>query len=223
MTRTHLRRLGLLALASVTLIPTGCLWVAVGAGAAAGCAAGYAYMKGEVPQTYVASFDDTWSAAQTSLGELGMPVISAEKTTSTSGTIRTRLGKGEVVAIQIDEEPSVFPADGPVTRVGVRVAVLGDYPVSDRILTQIGAHLTPPGAAARAPSGGIVPARSVAPQNTTVTPASWTGVPSVTPPPPPRPAAAGTTPPPPASSTPAAILPASTPPPPLATPEPPTR
>lgn len=230
--RKSLPRLALLAIAGLTLIQSGCLWVAVGAGAAAGCAAGYAYLKGEVPQTYIASFDDTWNAAQTSLTELGMPVVSVEKKTNKSGTIHTQLGNGDAVALQIDEEPGTFPADGSVTRVGVRVAMMGDYPVSDRILNQIGAHLVAPGAVSRGPGNAVVPVAGTqpAPGTNAVVPATWTGVPSGTTPPPPLASTnPGTTPITPANpaatpaSRPMVGFPASTPPPPLATPDPETK
>lgn len=218
------RRWLLLLVAGAVLMQSGCLWLAVGAGTAAGCAAGFAYLKGEVPQTYVASFDDTWNAAQTSLTELGMPVVSAEKKSNKSGTIKSRLGNGDAVAVQIDEDASTFPADGPVSRVGVRVALMGDYPISDRILSQIGAHLVPPAAVTKAP--GVVPIPGTKPATgSAVVPAGWTGVPSPTPPAPPATTAPAVNPAARIAPTPqpANAMPATTAPPPLATPEPEAR
>ena len=48
------------------------------------------------------------------------------------------------------------PAEGPVTRICVRVATFGDYALSERILNQVGAHLVvvvPP--SGPAPSAGV--------------------------------------------------------------------
>jgi hypothetical protein len=137
--------LGLLALAN-----GGCLVAAAGV-AAGGGAAGYAYYKGNICQEYNATFDDTWAAVHTALNELGLPILNEERTGPTGFAV-SRTGEGDRVRIALDVFNSPIPVEGPVTRVGVRVATFGDQPLSDRILNQVGAHLV-----ARQPSAPSSP------------------------------------------------------------------
>lgn len=154
------------AVALVALANGGCLLVA--AGACAGGAVGYAYCKGKVCQNYVADFNDTWAATHTALAELGMPVVSEERTAAGAGFIESRAADGERIRIYVDNVPSRVPSEGMLTTVGVRIATFGDYSLSDRILYQIGAHLAPapaPGAPTPAPPalGPIQPTAVSAP------------------------------------------------------------
>ena len=138
------RQLCTLALAAGALAAGGCLWVA--AGAAGGAAVGYAYYKGKVSETYQAQLGDAWTATRLALNELGMPVV-AEAYDATGGFIESRTGTGERVQIDLEVQPSRVPADGARTHIGVRVANFGDRAVSERILYQVGMHLTPVGLA----------------------------------------------------------------------------
>jgi len=112
----------------------------VAAGAASGAYAGYAYYQGRLCQSYVANFEDAWAATHTALGELGMPIIGEERQTN-CGVIKTQTSDGDRVRIALDVIPSRIPAEGPLTRICVRVGTFGDHPVSERVLYQVGAHL----------------------------------------------------------------------------------
>src|SRR5713101_6931763 len=134
-------RIAALVLAALALSNSGCLLVA--AGAAGGAAVGYAYSKGKVCQTYSATFEDTWAAAQAALNDLGMPLVKWEQHAG-SGFLESRTADKERVRIYLDAQPSRFPAEGQLTHVGVRVATFGDHPVSVRLLDQVSVHLAPP-------------------------------------------------------------------------------
>jgi Protein of unknown function (DUF3568) len=138
--RRPLTRIALLLVAALALASSGCLLVA--AGAAGGAAVGYAYCKGKVCGAYNAGFEDTWAAVRTALGELGM-AIRTEQHEGASGTITTRTNDAERVHIQVDQLAGRIPAEPVLTRVCIRVAAFGDRQVSERILDQVGYHLTP--------------------------------------------------------------------------------
>lgn len=138
------------ALAFLALASGGCLWAV--AGAAAGGVACHAYYKGKVCQVYLADLNDAWAATHTALTELGMK-IEKEEPGSTHGVIRTHTGDGDPVRIRFEREENPVPAEGPMTRICVRVATFGDHPLSERILYQISAHLVAaPAAHQSAPS-----------------------------------------------------------------------
>jgi hypothetical protein len=164
-------------IASLAIFTSGCLLIA--AGTAAGCAAGYAYYKGKVCQNFVADFPNTWAATHTALQELGL-VIEHEQRTTAGGYIETRTADSDRVRIDVENESSRLPSEGVLTRVGIRVATFGDYPVSDRILYQIAAHLAPQGPPVAVPPGPPAPALGPAqPAAATAPP-----LPTQTPPPP---------------------------------------
>ncbi len=174
-----------LLLAALALCNSGCLALALGAAGGA-TAVGVAYARGKVHATYAASFSDTWAATRTALGELGLPILEEKRESIGSGFLRTRVGDDSTVRIYLDTQPSKFPTEGPVTRVGVRVDFLGDYDVSTRILNQVSAHLAvqpPPGAPPVLGAPTPVPTSGVVG-------AGWTG-----PQPPPPPPAVGNAPP----------------------------
>jgi hypothetical protein len=133
------RHLLLLAVALAAAAQAGCLWVA--AGAAGGAALGYAYCQGKVCQVFNASMDDTFAASRAALTDLGMPILSEGKY-----ALESRTTDGDKVHITMDAQNGKFPADGPLTRVGIRISVFGDHPASLRILDQVGVHLAPAGA-----------------------------------------------------------------------------
>jgi hypothetical protein len=163
------------AVLSLVVLPSGgCLWVA--AGAAGGGAVALAYCKGKVCAIYNAGFGDVWSATQTALQDLGMPVLKAE-CENRSGFIESRTADHERVRIYL----SAAPADSPVTRVCVRVATFGDHPMSFRILDQVASHLAP---APSPPSATLGPVQPLAPSPTPVQP--QTAPPPVLPPEPVR-------------------------------------
>jgi hypothetical protein len=149
----------LLTIAAVMVGQTGCLLVA--AGAAAGGAAGYAYYRGKNCQSFPAGFEDSWAATRTALCDLGMPILKEERNQG-CGTIKTQTSDGDRVKIDLEVIPSRIPAEGIMTRICVRVGTFGDHPVSERVLYQVGAHLTT-GSAVMPPSPGVATMPPIAP------------------------------------------------------------
>jgi hypothetical protein len=148
--RSRWSRLAYLLVAVVALLHAGCLLIA--AGAAGGAAVGYAYCKGNVCETYASNLNDSWAATHTALAELGLPVVK-ESRENVAGWIDCNAADGERIRIQLDIMDSQNPAEGPVTRICVRVATFGDYALSERILNQVGAHLV----VASPPASGPAP------------------------------------------------------------------
>jgi len=168
------------AAAILALVNGGCLWVA--AGAAGGAAVGAAYYYGKVYQTFPSSLDDGMAASRTALSDLGMPVLE-EQRDGGNAFIKSQTSDGDPVRIYLEPEASKFPADGPLTKVTVRVGAFGDHPVSNRVLDQIGVHLAPApvaGAASAALAAGLT-----GPPSPIVKVAGTTPPPAITPPPPP--------------------------------------
>jgi hypothetical protein len=148
-------RLAYLGLAAAALTSSGCVAAAVGLGVGGAAAGGYyVYARGKVTQDYVANLDDVWSASHAALQELGMPLLKEDRTGgAASASLESQTADGERVYVSMDMENSRIPAEGAVTRIGVRVGTFtfGDQVLSERILGQIGAHLTPVNRAAAAP------------------------------------------------------------------------
>jgi hypothetical protein len=161
---SYVRVIALIGVAGLALGSAGCLAAALGCAGAAAAGGGYVYLQGNNYQLYAASFDDSWAAAKTALTDLGMP-IQEEKRENGTGFLRSQTTDGETVRINLEPEPSKFPADRPQTRVCVRVGVFGDHPASVRVFDQIGTHLTP-----------------VAPRITPAASSSWSAVPPGAPP-----------------------------------------
>src|SRR5262249_12803942 len=133
-------------------------------------------------------FADSWAATHTALAELGMPV-EMEGNEGSRGFINTRTHEGDRVRINVEMLPSRVPAEGPLTRVGVRVATFGDRPYSEQVLSQVGLHLALPGAVGTppgVPNAGIAPAGApgpppLAPTAAQGAPAQQTGPPPLAP------------------------------------------
>jgi hypothetical protein len=147
----RMNRVAYLLLATLALGNSGCLAVAVGT-AAAGGAVGYAYYKGNVNQEFNAGFNETWAAAQLALADLGLPLVAAGRSTEVDGFLESRTGEGEAIRVSLETRPGKVPAEGPVTRVHVRVAWFGDRPLSDRLLAQVQTRLMTPAPATAAPA-----------------------------------------------------------------------
>src|SRR5262245_38109349 len=113
------RRLAWLLLAAAALLPGGCVAVAVGSAAAAGGAAGYAYWKGQVRRDFPAGMEATRTAARAALAEMNLPVVSEDGSASTF-YLTSRSAEGNTVNVRLDALAAT-PAEGPATRVGVRV------------------------------------------------------------------------------------------------------
>lgn len=155
-----------LLLLVLALSASGCLVAAAGAAAGAGA---YAYYQGNVSETYASDFGQTYQATKQSLTELAMPVRHEEHH-GISGTIESSIEDGSHVTISIEEKPRILASDGHQTEVTVRVGVLGDQKMSDKLQQQIRSHLAskqtpPPGVAPTptAPVPGRLPPISSAP------------------------------------------------------------
>jgi hypothetical protein len=144
-----MRRLGIknwsslagLLVAVMALANAGCAVVAVGACAAAGGAAGYAYYKGSVSRDYPARPEDVRLATRTALRELGMAVVN--ESGETAGSIESQAADGEKINLVLETQGLGLPGDGSVTRLGVRVGAFGNLELSNRIQDQVGTHLVP--------------------------------------------------------------------------------
>jgi Protein of unknown function (DUF3568) len=156
--RKWLSRLALPALALAALGNGGCLLFAAGAAGAAGVS--YVYYNGLLYRDYHANMADSLAAVRTSLTDLQFPILEQKADTGTA-YVKTRTADGHSVRIHLDVVPSPIPAEGSLTRVGIRVGFSGDEAVSARILEQINLHLAPPGTATPTPAG---PASLLAPQ-----------------------------------------------------------
>ena len=134
--------------AALSLPSSGCLAAAVTAGVVGAGAAGYAYYQGAVPRDYPASMDQCWAAAQLAVGDLGMPLLTAERDNNIA-TIESRTGDGDKGIITLEPRASRVPADGQWTHITVRVALIGDGPVSERVLSSIESRLGLPSQAGK--------------------------------------------------------------------------
>jgi Protein of unknown function (DUF3568) len=159
------RSLFLLLVIAVTLPISGCIAAAVTAGVAGAGAAGYVWYQGGVPRDFPASMDQAWAGTQLALADLGMPVVTAVHDDE-GATIESRTGDGDKVKITLEPRNARVPADGQWTHITVRVALLGDKPVTERIMNQIDTRLAPPGAAGQQP----LQAQPAQPLNQTVAP-----------------------------------------------------
>jgi hypothetical protein len=130
-----------LFVAALALGNAGCLVAAAG-GAAAGVA-GYAYYKGKVCRPYVANVEDVRLATRKALAELQM-TIKKDEANPKGGEIEAYSGENKI-AIALDVQDSPINGEAPVTQVSIRVDVLGNEGLSERILDQISFHLVPPG------------------------------------------------------------------------------
>jgi hypothetical protein len=157
---------GLLLLALTALLNAGCILAAVGAAGVGAAAAGYTYYNGLFYRDYKANINDSLAAVHASLQELGFP-ITKEKTDTGSVYLTSSTGDGHTVRIYLDLVSSPIPAEGALTRVGVRVGFSGDEVVSARILDQVSRHLgapaPPPPAVVMAPAPAPGPAPAPAP------------------------------------------------------------
>jgi hypothetical protein len=154
-------RAAYLGLAGLMLASSGCL--AAAAGTAGGAAAlGYFYYKGEMDQKYHASVEDTFAATRAALADLRMPVIK-EELKDGAGSIESRTTDNSKVHISFTTQQGKIPAEGSYALVGVRVGVFGDDPVSEKVLAQIGAHLTMPGMPPPAPAVPVPPSAPIRP------------------------------------------------------------
>jgi hypothetical protein len=137
------RRAGMLVLLALALGSAGCLAAAVGAAAAGGAAAGYLYYKGALYRDYPAGLADSQAAVHAALADLQLPLV-GEEPDADHVEVTSRTGDGSTIKVYLEAIPSRIPAEGPVTRISVRVGLAGDEVVSARVLDQVSARLTAP-------------------------------------------------------------------------------
>jgi hypothetical protein len=118
----------------------GCLVVAGAAAAAGGAAAGYAYFAAPVYQEFPLAVPDAAAATRAALADLQLPLVHEEQTPE-GLKIESMTGEQKKILIVLTARPQKLPSDGVVTRISIRVAILGDDLVSGRILDQIHIHL----------------------------------------------------------------------------------
>jgi hypothetical protein len=159
-------RIAYLVVAGLALVNGGCLAIAAAGAAGGAAAAGYYYYRGRIYRDYPAALPDTRAALRASLTELGFPVL-GEEADGEGAFVKTRTADESTVRIYVDSVASRVPADGPTTRVSIRVGAFGDEAVSVRILNQVTMHLVPPTlvppSAAQPPPGPVQPVSAVRP------------------------------------------------------------
>jgi hypothetical protein len=130
-------------LAGLLLANAGCLVVAGVTGAALGGAAlaGYIWANNALYHDYPASLVDSVAAVRTALQELHFPILD-EKPGTGEVLIVTRTTDDSAVKIRLEVVHSRIPAEGPMTRIAVRVGFRGDEAVSRAILDRVSLHLT---------------------------------------------------------------------------------
>ncbi len=170
MDRRSVRRLASLLVAFALASSAGCAVAVIGACAGAGTL-GYMYYNGVLYRDYTASLAVTAQATKTALRQLEFPIVK-EKTDTGTASIQTRTADGNNVTVYLNVVPSSIPAEGAVTRVGIRVGFSGDDVVSAKILDEISRQISP--------SAGIAPA----PPPATPTPPPPVAKPPETPAPP---------------------------------------
>jgi hypothetical protein len=128
--RTRLPALFALLLASLALTFTsGCIAVAAGAGATA-----VAWVKGELRTSVKGSFENSVAAANRAVQQLEFATVS-ESRDGLLAIIVARNAADKKIEIKIEN------AGGALSKVGIRVGVFGDEPVSLAILEKIKANL----------------------------------------------------------------------------------
>jgi hypothetical protein len=173
--RANWRCVPYLLLAACALGSGGCLAVAIG-GAAAGAAVGYTYFRGNVSADFPADFNTTWAATQAALLDLGMPVNDPKRTSDTEGTLTTQTGDGTKVSIELETRAARIPTEGPITEIEIRVGLIGDRAVSERLMSQIQVRLAQGVQPAPAPVAASLPQTApppLAPEAATVSPTGW--------------------------------------------------
>ncbi len=129
------------ALAGLLLVANaGCLVVAGAAAAAGGAAAGYAYFAAPVYQEFPLAVPDAAAATRAALADLQLPLVHEEQTPE-GVKIESMTGEQKKILIVLTARPQKVPSDGVVTRISIRVAILGDDLVSGRIVDLIHIHL----------------------------------------------------------------------------------
>lgn len=128
--KLHLRLLAVLLVMSPLAWTSGCLAVAAGA-AGAGAVA---WVRGELEAQVPHSFEDVDAAANRAVQQLGFAKVNESKS-AIDAEIIARTGQDKKIVIRLDRT-----ADR-ITRVRIRVGLVGDEVLSRTILDKINANL----------------------------------------------------------------------------------
>jgi hypothetical protein len=130
MKKTHIVLAVLLS--SMTICVSGCLLVAVGAGAAGTVA----YVKGELETTLSASMDNSYNATLRALEQLQLSTIQKTKD-ALSAEVVARTSEDKKVTITLTR------VDDKSTKLTIRVGIFGDQDQSTTIYEHIKKNLNP--------------------------------------------------------------------------------
>jgi hypothetical protein len=120
---------------------SGCMLLA--AGALGGGVAAVGIKRGTVSRTFSASVEETTTALQAALTDLGLPV-ERPRLGKKLAEIDSTLDDGSPVFLTVRAEPKDLPNDPPQSRVEVHIRVFGDRPRSERILDRVEYRLKNP-------------------------------------------------------------------------------
>jgi hypothetical protein len=164
--RKHSGRWLYALIAVLALTQAGCLLAVLGAAGGA-AATGYFYCKGRIYRDYPASLPDVHNAVHAALLDLHFPIFT-EQAKDGKAFLVTKTTNGKRVRIYLNCMSSPVPADGPMTRVSIRVGCFGDDSVCVRIFEQAGCHLSHPAPILPAPPpvGAPVPVQQTGFQTT---------------------------------------------------------
>lgn len=113
----------------LTLAFSGCVPVALVAGAAAGIG-GYKYFEGALTVVYNAPFKDTWNASLEAIEDMGINIEDKDHSTS-SGKIKARRADDTVVSV------SMKYLSSDQTEVTIKVGLFGEENESNNIKDKI--------------------------------------------------------------------------------------
>ena len=119
------------ALLGMTIMSSGCFWLAVGAAAGAG---GYAWVRGQLVKDYNISAERLYNAAVKGLKDLGTPIME-DTHDRLSAKVTTEFSDGEAVVINI------AAVTEKAAKLKIRVGVFGNKTRSEMILSHIEKHI----------------------------------------------------------------------------------
>ncbi len=149
--RTTIRRFVFVLLAGLTLAQTGCLLALAGLAAGAGTT-GYFYCKGRIYRDFSAPLPAVRNAVHAALVDMHFANFT-EDSKDGKALFVTKATNGKKVRIYVDSMPSPIPAEGLLTRVGIRVGAFGDESTSGRLFDRVAFRLANPAPVETAPAG----------------------------------------------------------------------
>ncbi len=124
-----------IALILVGMMCSGCAFL-IGASVGGRVVAGaYEYTEGEVKRPYVASMGTAWVACQDALKDVGVEIFESSMEEPTHWTMKAKTKKGREIKIALDT------VSDDITKVGIRIGILGDDVLSELIHDAIAKQL----------------------------------------------------------------------------------